>query len=302
MNKKIMAIAIAILLSSTGVTIALAQKGYEYENTGFEWFESEWNTSSKGGDGDFIYIGEEGAFNPNPPDSWIDELEDLLEQFPRIKHLKGIILGAWNHIEMFMYNLTMPNCKGLIKYDFNDNTYNMQGWNFIALPLIFINGSIGKPIDAIPTDFNVSFWINQSWTDNVVSYNVIGQINGTDPTKTVIIGCLYDSWWSQGTADAAIGMAMVLGIAKYFKDYNITPKCNVKFIAYGGEEHGYRGADYYEILNRKNEYIPYMIDLNQIGFTPLRPDNIKLQIWTNNQTLNQTIGRFAEETNYTKRN
>jgi hypothetical protein len=116
--------------------------------------------------------------------------------------------------------------------------------------------------------------LEQKLNTSVISYNVIGQLNATNPENdTVIIDCLYDSWWCQGTADSAIGMAMVLAIAKWFNESNITPKYNIKFIGFSGEEHGFvAGSKYYENLH-KNENIRYVIDLNQLGF------------WQNNSKL-----------------
>lgn len=117
------------------------------------------------------------------------------------------------------------------------------------LPTIDINKSIGKQIYENPSNYNISFWINQTWNESVTSYNVIGQINGTDQTKTILVSSLYDSWWNQGSADAAIGVGIVLAIAKHMKKLeavNIKPKNNVKFVLFGGEEYGYIGAKSYE--------------------------------------------------------
>ncbi len=201
--------------------------------------------------------------------------------------------------EPLIWTLFHPNCKGIIKVDSNNDTYNM-GPSYAFLPVIKVNRTIGEEIYNNPENYSIDFFINQRWNQSVESYNVIGQLNGTNPDETIIVCSLYDSWWCQGTGDAAIAMSMVLGLAKYFKDHNIVPRCNVKFIGFCGEEYGLRGAYHYEATHRK-ENISFVIDLNQLGFTPLIPENLKFQIWTNNKTLNATLGEFAEETNYTKR-
>ena len=124
----------------------------------------------------------------------------------------------------------------------------------------------------------------------MVSYNVIGQVNGTDPTKTVIIGCLYDSWWNQGTADSAIGMAIVLGIAKYFKDHNITPKYNIKFIGFAGEEAGLRGAYNHEAKHpHDEENVVAFLDLNQVGFDQTGPNPLVLNLMYNRGWYNKRL-------------
>ena len=134
---------------------------------------------------------------------------------------------------------------------------------------------------------------------SIISYNVIGLLKGTDPTKTVIVDGLYDCWWNQGTADGAMGMACVLGIAKYFVDHNITPKYNLKFIGFAGEEYGMRGANYYEAAHRK-ENIINVVDFNQIGMTQVEP-RLRLEVVTNTPQFRDEIWEVVKRTDYVGR-
>ena len=242
---------------------------------------------------DFVFIELERAFYP-----------DL--QFPIIKFLSRFIsplsrplLFGPGYIkykpEITRLYYFSPHCKGIIRYDANASTYN-QGNNGEKVPIIYINGTIGKKILDDIEHASVDFYLNQTYNDSVISYNVIGQLNGTDPTKTVIVDCLYDSWWTQGTADAAIGMAMALGVAKYFADNNIKPKYNIKFIGFGGEEIGVRGAFYYEAAH-KDENIIYVIDLNQIGFWQNGP-RLTLNVICNKLSFLREIWKIIEKINY----
>ena len=129
----------------------------------------------------------------------------------------------------------------------------------------------------------IDFYVNQQYNSSVESYNVIGTIPGQDPSKTIILSSLMDSWWNQGVADSAIGMGMMLSIAKYFKDNDITPKYNLKFIAFGGEEYGYLGAGSYQ-SRHESENIVGVIDLNQLGFTQSDPP-LTMDLCTNKLTL-----------------
>jgi hypothetical protein len=267
-----------------------------------DWFDEQWDSLPLGGGGDFLYFYEDPEFNPNASDIYprTKELLDWLEDHPCLDKLfREFILKSREQIEMLLWNLTMPHCKGLVLYDFNDNTYDMNYRPFCALPTLYINGTTGKPINARIDYYNISFWVNQSWSEGVESYNVIGQINGTNSNETVIVGCLYDSWWCQGTADSAIGTGMVLAIAKYFKDHNITPKCNVKFILFSGEEYGARGAYYYEAKHH-DENITTMIDLNQLGFSQSNP-RLMLNVVINNESINSTVTEITKLTNYINR-
>jgi hypothetical protein len=137
----------------------------------------------------------------------------------------------------------------------------------------------------------------------VESYNVIGEIEGKDPSKTVIISSLYDSWWTQGTADSAISIGMLLTMAKYYKElktnYDITPENNIKFIAFGGEEFGYLGAKHYESAH-SDEDIVAVIDLNQLGFTQTDP-RLTMDLCTNKILFAPKLQRIADNSNYVER-
>jgi hypothetical protein len=215
--------------------------------------------------------------------------------------LKFYINDGKNMLKTIKFYFLHPHFKGYLCYDFNndshDNLYPTLACAFT--PFFFINGSIGRKINSSVEDFTVDFYLNQRVNKSVISYNVIGQLSGTDPSKTVIVDCLYDCWWDQGTADAAIGMGIVMGIAKYFTDHNIKPKYNVKFIGFAGEEYGMRGALYYEAAHR-NENIIYVIDLNQVGFKQEKP-RLKLEVVTNTKTFLDEIRKVVEQTDYVKR-
>jgi Zn-dependent M28 family amino/carboxypeptidase len=67
---------------------------------------------------------------------------------------------------------------------------------------------------------------------------------------------------------------MVLALADYMKQLEaagVKPKYNTKFILFGGEEHGLKGANYYQ-MSQSNESIRTVIDLNQLGFFQTAPD------------------------------
>jgi hypothetical protein len=168
------------------------------------------------------------------------------------------------------------NFVGNLLYDFDENA-EVHNMPYVKLPrpIIFINGELGKPIFEDIEDYTIDLEWSQTFYDDddddvVDSSNVIGEIEVDGADETVLIQCLYDSWWDQGTADSAIGMGIVLALAKYMKElevnYGILPKYNVKFIAFAGEEYGLRGAYHYEAKYRDSETITHIIDMNQLGF------------------------------------
>jgi len=241
----------------------------------------------------FVFLEESTAFiiNNTPPlKIFLSKFFNPLRKFVMYSH-KAIKYDP----DMERFYSFFPNCMGVIEYDANNITYN-QGARQTSVPKIYVNGTVGNKIKNDLKNTTVEFYLEQKFNPSIISYNVIGQLNGTDPSKTVIVDCLYDSWWTQGTADAAIGMAMVLGVAKYFVENNIKPDYNMKFIAFGGEEVGLRGAKHYE-HNHSDENIIYVIDLNQICFWQNGP-KLVLNVVCNKLTFMAEIWKIVKETDY----
>lgn len=250
----------------------------------------------------FLYILQDDNFNPTYPLPPLAKLRPL-----------GIVSVSFfkfvTDVQMWWWNRTAPDLfRGLIKYDFNDDTYNMQLIENLPLPrmpnqpILFITGNDGHSIidsiqDGQPSSKKVDFWVNEKYNVSVISSDVVGQINGTDPSKTIICSCLYDCWWNQGAGDSAIGMGTLLAIAKFMKDHHIKPKYNVKFIAFAGEEQqGTPGAQYYD--DTTTDDIITIIDLNQFGFsqTGSRPQTFYVD--TNRILLIPTLSYIINDTNY----
>jgi hypothetical protein len=243
---------------------------------------------------DFVFITQDDSYNPDLPT-------------PPMKKLLSTIFSPysdpvlfWNwfryNLEISIWYTFFPHCQGLIRYDFHNNTYNMDYTTDWKLPVIFINGSQGQHLLSNIDTATIDFYLNQKINSSATSYNIIGQLNGSDTSKIIIIDSLYDSFWTQGTADSAIGMSIVLGIAKYLTDNNITPKYTIQFIGFSGEEYGFRGALYHEATH-KNDNIQYLIDLNQLGFTQNDPP-LYLELISNNHHLLNDANSIAHDLEY----
>jgi len=96
----------------------------------------------------------------------------------------------------------------------------------------------------------------------VPAYNVIGILDGSDPSlknETIVIGAHYDHLGRggegslaprsgeihHGADDNASGTAGVLELARLFTSQRPRPKRTIVFIAFGGEEEGLLGSNYY---------------------------------------------------------
>lgn len=245
----------------------------------------------------FVIIVEDKSFYPYSPLKKLPFTDNFVFEYFIIRQLQGGIpvLYSW------LWDRYLEYCKGLILFDFNKEVHNMNLLkNYNHIPFIYINGSIGEKILDNLDDSRIDFKLEQQLNTSIISYNVIGQLNGTNQNKIVIVDCLYDSWWCQGTGDSAIGMGIVLAVAKYFIENNIIPKYTIKFIGFGGEEHGFcAGAKYYESSNR-DENITYVIDLNQLGFKQDQP-KLTLNIIGNKLDFLIDICKVVKKVDYDNR-
>ena len=83
--------------------------------------------------------------------------------------------------------------------------------------------------------------------DGVTSYNVIGEINGSDKKdEVVMLGGHLDSWHSAtGATDNAIGCATMMEAARILKAIGVKPRRTIRVACWGGEEQGLIGSQAY---------------------------------------------------------
>jgi carboxypeptidase Q len=76
------------------------------------------------------------------------------------------------------------------------------------------------------------------------SFNVIGEIPGTEkPNEFVVIGAHLDSWdLGTGAIDNGCNAVMLIDIARQMKHLNIKPKRTIRFTLWNGEEQGMGGS------------------------------------------------------------
>ena len=236
---------------------------------------------------------------PNPTLPW--DLALMRKFFYPIRVFPSIVYTNFRRkLEQWYLDNFFNNCKGKIAFDFTNDTHDASSNNNVKLvPAITMNGTICRKIDNDIDNYTVDFFVNETYNKSIVSYNVIGLLEGKDPSKTILVDCLYDSVWCQGTGDSGVGMGIVMGIAKYYSDNNITPKYNIKFIGFGGEETGCRGAKYYEATH-KDENITYIIDMNQVCSSQEDPP-LTLNLLVNNLGFILDIMPIVKKSNYAER-
>jgi carboxypeptidase Q len=105
----------------------------------------------------------------------------------------------------------------------------------------------------------------------VQSYNVVGEIRGTETAKEIItVGGHLDSWdLAEGAQDDGAGIVQSIEIIRALKKAGIQPKRTIRAVMYMNEENGSGGADaYLENAKQKNEQHIFALESDAGGFTP----------------------------------
>ena len=97
---------------------------------------------------------------------------------------------------------------------------------------------------AVKLEFDIR---NRTVPDGVTSYNVVGEIYGSDKKdEVVMLGGHLDSWHSAtGATDNAIGCATMMEAARILKAIGVKPRRTIRVACWSGEEEGLLGSQAY---------------------------------------------------------
>lgn len=131
--------------------------------------------------------------------------------------------------------------------------------------------------------------MNCQWFPDVKSYNVIGEIRGSEhPEEVIVFGGHLDAWdLGDGAHDDGAGCMQAIEILRAFKALKIKPKHTIRAVMWMNEENGGRGGDTYAAYAKeKNVKHIAAIESDAGGFSPrgfgldMMPDQkIKVQSW-----------------------
>jgi hypothetical protein len=112
---------------------------------------------------------------------------------------------------------------------------------------------------------------NSRMHGEVLSYNVIGQLNGSakDPGYIAVGGHL-DSWdLGEGAHDDGAGCMQSIEVLRLFRELGIKPRNNIRAVMWMNEENGLRGGRKYaeEARNKRERHIA-AIESDRGGFVP----------------------------------
>lgn len=107
--------------------------------------------------------------------------------------------------------------------------------------------------------------------DLVPSYNVIGEIKGTEtPERIITVGGHLDSWdVGEGAHDDGAGCVQSIEVIRAFKALGIRPRYTIRAVLFMNEENGNKGGWAYEdSAKAKNELHILAIESDAGGFSP----------------------------------
>ena len=103
------------------------------------------------------------------------------------------------------------------------------------------------------------------------SYNVIGEIKGTEfPNEVIVVGGHLDSWdLAEGAQDDGAGVVQSIEVLRLFRSLSIKPKRTIRVVAFMNEENGGKGGAKYAAWAKQNgEKHLAAIESDAGGFTP----------------------------------
>jgi len=115
------------------------------------------------------------------------------------------------------------------------------------------------------------FWQNCEQFEDVESFNVIGEITGTEfPNQYMLVGGHLDSWdLGDGSHDDGAGVVQSMEVLRLMKKSGISPKRSIRVVLFMNEENGLRGGKKYaeEALSKGENHI-FALESDSGGFTP----------------------------------
>jgi len=132
---------------------------------------------------------------------------------------------------------------------------------------------------------------------DVPSFNVIGELRGTEfPKEVILVGGHLDSWdKGTGAHDDGSGVAQSIEVIRLIKAINVKPKRTIRVVLFANEENGLRGARAYAAReNNKIEKHIAAIESDAGGFLPhgfgVSTDSIKFEKIKSYASLLEIVG------------
>nr|WP_243735813.1 M20/M25/M40 family metallo-hydrolase [Christiangramia sabulilitoris] len=123
----------------------------------------------------------------------------------------------------------------------------------------------------IQNDLELYYKMNCEQHEDVESYNVIGEITGSEyPGEIMVVGGHLDSWdLGDGSHDDGAGVVQSLEVLRLIKEIGYQPKRTIRVVLFINEENGLRGGNKYaEVARSNSENHVFALESDAGGFTP----------------------------------
>ncbi|MGB7786374.1 MAG: M20/M25/M40 family metallo-hydrolase, partial [Salinimicrobium sp.] len=120
-------------------------------------------------------------------------------------------------------------------------------------------------------DLSFYYKMNCRNYDDVQSYNVIGEITGSEkPEEVIVVGGHLDSWdLGDGAHDDGAGVVQSMEVLRLLKEAGLKPKRTIRVVLFMNEENGLRGGNKYaEVAKKNGENHIFALESDSGGFTP----------------------------------
>ena len=141
------------------------------------------------------------------------------------------------------------------------------------IPAVAISTNDAELLSLLLCQGGVSVYMRttcQSYPDKL-SYNVIGEIRGSEkPEEIILVGGHLDSWdVGEGAHDDGAGCVQSMEVLHLLKHLNYKPKRTIRCVLFMNEENGLQGGRAYgDEAKRKGEFHLAAIESDRGGFTP----------------------------------
>ncbi|WP_291100040.1 MULTISPECIES: M28 family peptidase [unclassified Flavobacterium] len=154
----------------------------------------------------------------------------------------------------------------------NQNYGDIPKSQYIPAAAISTNGAelLSK---SLKKNAHLKFFLKQSCQqmDDVLSYNVIGEIKGSEhPENIMVVGGHLDSWdLADGSHDDGAGIVESMEVMNIFKNIGYKTKNTLRVVLFMNEENGGKGGKKYEELAQANkENHIFALESDSGGFSP----------------------------------
>ena len=156
---------------------------------------------------------------------------------------------------------------GVMSY--GDNEDNQK----IPTAALSTNGAetLSKLLNDNNTQVQFYFKMSCKTLPDAQSYNVIGELKGTEfPDEIIVVGGHLDSWdVGDGSHDDGAGVVQSMEVLRFFKALRIKPKRTIRAVLFANEENGLAGGKHYaKVAEQNNEKHIVALESDSGGFTP----------------------------------